>query len=68
MKTNKLFTLNGERVKSFGELLIANFLYRNGINYKYEEYYNSKFLKADVNVLFSNKLSYLELKSGLGLS
>lgn len=34
-----LMTLNGETVKSMEELELANFLYANGINYKYEEPY-----------------------------
>ena len=40
LKINKLLTLNKERVKSHGELLIANFLHCNGIEYKYESYYS----------------------------
>ena len=32
-------TLNGERVKSYGELDIANFLYQNQIRYEYEASY-----------------------------
>ncbi len=39
LRSNKLLTLNREIVKSHGELLIANFLFRNGINYKYEANY-----------------------------
>lgn len=35
----ELRTLNGELVKSFEELLIANFLARNGIEYEYEKQY-----------------------------
>ncbi|MCH9664111.1 MAG: UvrD-helicase domain-containing protein [Gammaproteobacteria bacterium] len=35
----KLQTLNGDYVKSFGELKIANFLIRNGISYTYEQHY-----------------------------
>ena len=34
-----LKTINGEYVKSDGELKLANFLYRNGIDYSYEELY-----------------------------
>lgn len=34
-----LKTINGEYVKSNGELLIANYLYKNGIEYSYEEIY-----------------------------
>lgn len=32
-------TLKGEEVKSYGELEIANYLYKNGINYMYENKY-----------------------------
>ena len=35
----ELRTLNGELVKSFEELTIANFLSRNGVEYRYEEPY-----------------------------
>lgn len=41
---NPLITFNGEKVKSFGEADIANFLAVNGIDYAYEESY-----KADTN-------------------
>ena len=36
----ELRTLNGELVKSFEELLVANFLARNGIEYEYEKRYD----------------------------
>lgn len=36
---NNLTTLNLEKVKSYEELAIANYLYINGINYVYEESY-----------------------------
>jgi DNA helicase-4 len=36
---NELRSLNGEKVKSYGELLIANYLYLNGVDYKYEAKY-----------------------------
>ncbi|MDC0144436.1 UvrD-helicase domain-containing protein [Verrucomicrobia bacterium] len=35
----ELRTLNGEKVKSYGELLIANFLFLNGVEYQYEAKY-----------------------------
>ena len=35
----KVRTFHGERVKSFAELEIANFLYFNGVNYQYEREY-----------------------------
>lgn len=37
-------TLQGERVKSLGELIIANYLFLNGIEYEYEKIYpNNEF-------------------------
>lgn len=36
---NSPITLKGEEVKSYGELEIANYLYKNNINYIYEEKY-----------------------------
>jgi DNA helicase-4 len=39
LEQNPPTTLKGERVKSYGELDIANFLYQNGIAYKYEAAY-----------------------------
>ncbi len=37
IKNVQEFTLGGERVKSWGEYAIANYLYANGINYEYEK-------------------------------
>ena len=39
VKENPLITLNGEKVKSFGEADIANFLAINGVPYTYEDAY-----------------------------
>lgn len=39
LRTNPPVTLNGDSVKSYGEMDIANFLYRNGIAYEYEKEY-----------------------------
>lgn len=39
LKTNPPITLKGERVKSYGEMDIANFLFQNGIEYVYEKSY-----------------------------
>jgi DNA helicase-4 len=39
VESHELRTLNGERVKSFEELQIANWLYLNGIAYEYEPTY-----------------------------
>ena len=39
LRTQKLITLNGEYVKSFGELIIANYLFCNSIQYEYEAHY-----------------------------
>lgn len=39
LRLNPPLTLNGERVKSYGEMDIANFLFKNGIKYEYEKEY-----------------------------
>ncbi|MBP1525740.1 MAG: UvrD-helicase domain-containing protein [Spiroplasma ixodetis] len=39
INNNEIFTLNNERVKSSEEAKIANFFFLNGINYKYEKFY-----------------------------
>jgi DNA helicase-4 len=39
VRVNELRTLQGEQVRSFEELLIANWLYLNGIGYEYEPVY-----------------------------
>ena len=39
LRDNELFTLKGEMVKSYGEVLVANFLFRHGIKYHYEADY-----------------------------
>lgn len=47
LKANPPETIKGEKVKSFGEVMIANFLAGNNINYLYEEKY--KFNTRDEN-------------------
>ncbi|WP_348638929.1 UvrD-helicase domain-containing protein [Thioclava sp. L04-15] len=42
VESRNLRTLKGDTVKSFEELLIANWLYRNGIAYEYEPTYEHK--------------------------
>ncbi len=39
LKNNAVRSLNGEPVKSYGECVIANYLLRNGVKYKYEARY-----------------------------
>ena len=39
LSSNPPTTLNNEKVKSYGEMDIANFLMRNGVNYIYEQPY-----------------------------
>ncbi|MBN2852819.1 MAG: UvrD-helicase domain-containing protein [Clostridia bacterium] len=39
LKVNQPVTFKNEAVKSYAEMDIANFLYKNGIDYKYEEPY-----------------------------
>jgi len=40
METQDLRTLQGEKVKSYEELQIANWLYENGVEYEYEPVYD----------------------------
>ena len=42
LQANPYYALNGDRLKSFGELSIANFLYSNGISYGYEDVYRPR--------------------------
>lgn len=46
IESRNLRTLQGETVKSFEELLIANWLFRNGIAYEYEPSYEHKLKKS----------------------
>ncbi len=39
LETNDIRTFMGEQVKSYGELIVANFLFRMGLNYEYEANY-----------------------------
>lgn len=39
LKMNPPVTLRGDRVKSYGEMDIANYLFENGISYEYEKEY-----------------------------
>ena len=47
LKTNKPTTLQGEVVKSYGELQIANYLFSNGIKYEYEKEYKYSTLNIE---------------------
>jgi DNA helicase IV len=42
MESQDLRTLQGEKVKSYEELQIANWLYENGVDYEYEPLYEHK--------------------------
>ncbi|MEI4936002.1 hypothetical protein [Aeromonas caviae] len=42
IRDNEFRTLNSDLVKGYQELLIANFLYENGVEYKYESPYVTK--------------------------
>lgn len=42
VRDNEFRTLRGEKVRGYQELLIANFLYMNGVDYIYEAPYQSK--------------------------
>jgi DNA helicase-4 len=47
VRVNELRTLQGEQVRSFEELLIANWLYLNGIEYEYEPDYEHALSEND---------------------
>lgn len=58
-------TINGEIVKSIGELNIANYLYLNGINYKYEQLYpfvlnGNRSYKPDFTIMNFDTPIYVE--------
>ncbi len=47
IEAHELRTLKGDRVKSFEELEIANWLYRNGVDYEYEPDYEHELPEND---------------------
>ena len=58
-------TIKGEVVKSKGEAIIANYLYRNNIDYEYELIYpehmpDRKVYKPDFTLILNNEKIYLE--------
>lgn len=62
---NSLYTIRGEKVKSIGEVRIANFLYINGIDYTYEKIYEEKVnedvtYKPDFTIEYQGKTIYIE--------
>ncbi len=65
-KSKRQITLNEEKLKSFEETQIANFLYRNGIRYIYEPEYpyclpkSKKIYTPDFLLIQGNKKVYLE--------
>lgn len=65
LKDEKMKTINGEFVKSAGEMVIANFLYKRGINYTYEEVYdelmeNGAIYKPDFTINYGDEKIYIE--------
>ena len=64
-KMGQLKTLNGEYVKSICEVKIANYLYKNGYNYKYEKVYPQRLENGgsyfpDFTVDINGKKIYIE--------
>ena len=62
---NSLYTIKGEKVKSIGEVRIANFLYINGIEYTYEKLYEEKVnedtsYQPDFTIEYHGKNIYIE--------
>lgn len=56
-KLNKPLTFNNELVHNFDEVDIANFLYENQINYKYED---DKFNLTDYNIVIKYQINQVE--------
>lgn len=56
-KLNKPLTFNNELVHNFDEVDIANFLYENQINYKYED---DKFNLTDYNIVIKYQINQAE--------
>ena len=63
-RTNKRYTILGEFLKSNEEVMIANFLYLNGIDYEYEKPYpkldKSKTYLPDFTIYQGERVFYLE--------
>lgn len=62
---NSLYTIRGEKVKSIGEVRIANFLYINGIDYSYEKLFEEKVnedvsYQPDFTIDYQGKTIYIE--------
>ncbi len=62
---DSIFTIKGELVKSVGEAVIANFLYRHGIDYRYEKVYDEivderRVYRPDFTLNFAGEEVYLE--------
>ena len=65
LKDEKIISLKGEYVKSAGELVIANFLYSNGLDYSYEEIYdelmeNGSIYRPDFTIDYAGEKIYIE--------
>ena len=65
LKDEHIKTIGGENVKSAGEMIIANFLYKHGIEYSYEEIYqelmeNRSIYKPDFTIEYGGEKIYLE--------
>ena len=57
-KLNRIYsTLKGDKVRSKSEVIIANLLYENNINYEYEKklyYSNNKWIEPDFTIILSD--------------
>ncbi len=65
MNGEYIITLKGEIVKSKGEAIIANFLFKNGINYEYEKIFpelleSKKTYKPDFTLNLNGEEVYIE--------
>lgn len=64
-KDENIISINGDYVKSAGEAVIANFLYKRGLSYSYEEAYpelmeNNIIYKPDFTIDYAGEKIYIE--------
>lgn len=64
-ENNTLYTIQGEKMKSYAEVRIANFLYMNGIQYTYEKIFEEKVnedstYQPDFTIEYQGKKIYVE--------
>ena len=65
LKSDNIISIKGDYVKSSGEMIVANFLYKHGLDYSYEEVYenlmsNYSIYKPDFTIDYGGEKIYIE--------